>query len=70
MATTGRAYRFALEDEACRPIGVFESYRRGWRIGDWLITQEGRRLQIVGKLSPTPQDEPADVCEIWLVERA
>ena len=24
---------------------------------DWLITQEGHRLQIVGKLPPTPRDE-------------
>jgi len=70
VATRNPVYRFALEDEACQRIGVFESHRRGWKIGDWLLTQEGRRLQIVGKLPPTPPGEPAEVCEVWLVEPA
>lgn len=71
MTAPGRAYRFGLEDEASRWIGIFESYRRGWRIGDWLITREGRRLQIVGTLPPTrPEHADDEVCEIWLVEPA
>lgn len=67
MAST-LVYRFALEDDQCRRIGVFESHRRGWKIGDWLLTQEGRRLQIVGKLRPALPTE--DVYEVWLVEPA
>lgn len=62
-------HRFALLDESGDAIGVFESYRRGWRIGDWLITREGRRLQIVGVL-PALGDGEGGVCEVWLVETA
>ena len=63
-------HRFALEDEMGRSLGVFESRRRGWRIGDWLLTGEGRRLQIVGVLPARPTDDLDDACEIWLVEPA
>lgn len=62
-------HRFALEDETGRSVGVFESHRRGWRIGDWLLTGDGRRLQIVGVM-PALEDDAAAVCEVWLVEPA
>lgn len=68
--TGGHVHRFALVDESGRPIGVFESHRRGWRIGDWLLTREGRRLQIVGVLPSELRDDVDDACEVWLVESA
>jgi hypothetical protein len=66
----GRVHRFALVDESGRPIGVFESHRRGWRIGDWLLTRDGRRLQIIGVLPAEQRDDVGDACEVWLVEPA
>ena len=68
--TGGHVHRFALVDESGRTIGVFESHRRGWRIGDWLLTREGRRLQIVGVLPSELRDDVDDACEVWLVESA
>ena len=64
-------YHFALYDELGRSLGVFTSHRRGWRIGDWLLARNGRRLQIVGVLPPRDdQQEELGVSEIWLVEPA
>ena len=64
------AHRFALQDELGRPIGTFASFRRGWRVGDWVLTRDGRRLQIVCVLPATESAEDADVSEVWLVESA
>ena len=69
-ATGGHVHRFALVDDSGQAIGVFESHRRGWRIGDWLLTREGRRLQIVGVLPVEQRDDVDDACEVWLVEPA
>jgi hypothetical protein len=69
QTTDAGVYRFALEDEAGRSVGVFESHRRGWRIGDWLLTHDGRRLQIVGVM-PALAGDGQQVCEVWLVEPA
>jgi hypothetical protein len=66
----GAHHRFALQDELGRPIGTFASFRRGWRVGDWVLTRDGRRLQIVGVLPATQSVEDADVSEVWLVESA
>lgn len=67
---TAGAHRFALHDELGRPIGVFASFRRGWRVGDWVLTRDGRRFQIVGVLPAAQATEDADVSEVWLVESA
>ena len=64
------AHRFALQDELGRPIGTFASFRRGWRVGEWVLTRDGRRFQIFGVLPPTHALEDADVSEVWLVESA
>ena len=61
-------HRFALEDELGRSVGIFSSYRLGWRIGDWVLMHDGRRLQIIGVL---PADDAGEgVTEVWLVESA
>ena len=52
-----------------RSVGVFESHRRGWRIGDWLLTGDGRRLQII-EVMPVLEGGVDTVCEVWLVEPA
>jgi hypothetical protein len=70
QTASAEIYRFALENETGRSAGVFESCRRGWRIGDWLLTREGRRLQIVGVLPVGQRDDVGDACEVWLVEPA
>jgi len=69
QTVSDQIHRFALEDETGRSAGIFESRRRGWRIGDWLLTRDGRRLQIVGVM-PVVDDEREGVCEVWLVESA
>jgi len=66
----GAHHRFALHDELRRPIGTFASFRRGWRVGEWVLTRDGRRFQIFGVLPPTHALEDADVSEVWLVESA
>jgi len=66
---TAHVHRFALLDDGGRTIGTFES-PRGWRIGDWLLTHDGRRLQIVGVLPAGLRDDVGDACELWLVEPA
>jgi len=63
-------HRFALQDELGRTIGLFSSHRRGWRIGDWVLTEDGRRLQIVGVMPAIHAGEDSDVSEVWLVESA
>lgn len=63
-------HRFALQDEFGRTIGTFASHRRGWRVGDWVLTRDGRRLQIVGVLPATHAGAEAGVSEVWLVESA
>lgn len=63
-------HRFALQNELGRTIGIFASHRRGWRIGDWVLTEDGRRLQIVGVLPAIHAGEDSDVSEVWLVEAA
>jgi hypothetical protein len=63
-------HRFALQDELGRMVGIFTSHRRGWRIGDWVLTGDGRRLQIVGVLPAVHADDDSGVSEVWLVESA
>jgi hypothetical protein len=65
---TGEVHRFALVDEFGRSVGIFTSHRLGWRIGDWVLMHDGRRLQIVGTLPAIYADD--DVSEVWLVETA
>jgi hypothetical protein len=62
-------YRFSLEDEDNRPIGVFESNRDSGHLGDWVVMRDGRRFRIVGK-RPWVAGTDAELCETWLVEPA
>ena len=70
LGKAGGVHRFALQDEVGRSVGIFTSHRLGWRIGDWVLMHDGRRLQIVGTLPAVYADEDDDVAEVWLVESA
>ncbi len=63
-----RPHRFALRDELGRTVGIFGSHRLGWRIGDWVLMHDGRRLQIIGVLPADDAGEDEGVTEVWLVE--
>ena len=38
--------RFGLEDTHGRSLGVFVTRCHGWRVGDWILGEDGRRLRI------------------------
>lgn len=62
------ARRFVLVDDRGRPGGVFVTRADDWRVGDWILTDAGRRARIL-RVDPPPWG-CEDIAGLWVVEPA